>query len=178
MKQKPDFTLAEIEEVAAEQRRDDGPGTARWNPDGSAVATFNAAFIDEFRRNGGKIDSEIGFFDFLLITARGARSGVPRTVPLAYYTIEGRLVILASMGGSQRNPPWYHNVVANPDVTVEIGSDSYPATAVVLEGADRERVFGAVCEDQAAHRGGKSSLRDYQSRTSRLIPVIELRRDE
>jgi deazaflavin-dependent oxidoreductase (nitroreductase family) len=170
MKEKPEFTLAEIDELAVEQRRDDGPGTARWNPDGSAVKTFNAAFIDEFRSNGGKIDGEIGFFDFLLVTARGAKSGVPRTVPLAYYTIEGRLVILASMGGSARNPPWYYNVVANPDVTVEIGSDSYSATAIVLEGADREEVFDAICEQQAVYR-------EYQSHTPRLIPVIELKRE-
>jgi deazaflavin-dependent oxidoreductase (nitroreductase family) len=171
MKAKPDFTWDELTEMAEEQRRDDGPGTARWNPDGSAVQQFNAAFIDEFRRNGGTIDGEIGFFDFALVTVTGAKTGKPRTIPLAYYRVGDRLVVLASMGGSDRNPPWYYNVVAHPEVTVEIGTEVFAATAVVTEGADREAVFDAICQQQSVYR-------EYQSHTKRLIPVIELRRHD
>jgi deazaflavin-dependent oxidoreductase (nitroreductase family) len=171
MKGKPDFTWAELNEMADEQRSDDGPGSARWNAEGSFVKDYNAAFIEEFRTNGGKIEGEIGFFDFTLITARGAKTGKPRTVPVAYYRVADRLVILASMGGSHRHPPWYHNILANPEITVEIGTDVFTATVVVTEGSDRQAVFDAICEEQPVYR-------DYQSRTQRLIPVIELKRRE
>ncbi len=169
METKPNFTMQEIEELAVEQRRDDGPGTPGWNPDGSAVQTFNAAFIEEFRRNGGRIDGEIGIFDFALINCTGAKSGQPRTIPVAYYLVDERLVIIASMGGSDRNPPWYYNVAANPEVTVEIGTETFRATAVIHEGAERERLFDGICAQQAIYR-------EYQSKTERPIPIIELKR--
>lgn len=169
MKQQPSFTMQELEEMAVEGRREDGPGAPGWNPEGSAFQTFNRAFIEEFRQNGGKIEGEIGFFDFALITAIGARSGEPRTVPVAYYTVDERLVIIASMGGSDRNPPWFYNVAANPDVTVEIGTETFRATAIIHQGAEREKLFDGICAQQAIYR-------EYQSHTSRLIPIIELKR--
>ena len=169
METRPNFTMQELEEMAVEARRDDGPGTPGWNPEGSAFQTFNAAFIDEFRRNEGKIDAEIGFFDFALINCVGAKSGKPRTIPVAYYLVDERLLIIASMGGSDRNPPWYYNVAANPDVTVEIGAESFPATAIIHEGAEREKLFDGICAQQAIYR-------EYQSQTERPIPIIELKR--
>jgi deazaflavin-dependent oxidoreductase (nitroreductase family) len=171
MKIKPNFTMDELNEMAIEGRRDDGPGTPGWNPDGSAFQTFNQAFIEEFRRNGGTIEGEIGIFDFALITAIGAKSGKPRTIPVAYYTVDDRVVIIASMGGSDRNPPWYYNVAANPEITVEIGTETFTATAAIHEGAEREKLFDGICAQQAIYR-------EYQAQTERPIPIIELKRHD
>jgi deazaflavin-dependent oxidoreductase (nitroreductase family) len=113
------------------------------------------------------VPGELGEVDILLLTARGAKSGEPRTVPVGFHRIDGRLIILASMGGADKNPPWYYNVVANPGVTVELGTDTFSATATVTEGEDREHLFATVCERMAV-------FAEYQERTARLIPVIEL----
>lgn len=148
-----------------ELRSSEGPG--------GDTRAFNEALIEQFRRSGGRIGGELGGpeYAFLLLTATGAKSGKPRTVPLGYVKVEGRLYILASKGGAPTDPLWYGNVAANPDVVVEIGDEKYRATAVVLEGEERERVFAAIT--RKAPRFG-----EYQERSPRLIPVIELRRED
>jgi len=87
--------------------------------------------------------------------------------PLVYLTIDERLLIIASMGGAPSSPAWFHNLVANPEVTVELGGETFRARAVVTEGSDRDDLFAKVCAKI-------STFTEYQSRTDRVIPVVEL----
>ncbi len=103
----------------------------------------------------------------LLLTNTGARSGKTRVNPLAYTRDGDRYVVLASKGGGPSNPDWYHNVIANPEVTVEVGQQRFKARARVAEGDERERLFNA----QAAEM---PNFAEYQQKTSRQIPVIIL----
>jgi deazaflavin-dependent oxidoreductase (nitroreductase family) len=167
MGDKPDLNWNQLDVLTEEVRSGAGPGTPEWDAARSHTRRFNETFIEEFRRTGGKVPGELGQVDILLLTARGAKSGEPRTVPVGFHRIDGRLIILASMGGADKNPPWYYNVVANPEVTVELGSDKFRATAMVTEGDDRDKLFATVCERMAV-------FAEYQERTTRLIPVIEL----
>jgi deazaflavin-dependent oxidoreductase (nitroreductase family) len=136
----------------------------------SQINDFNQALIAEFRANGGRILSG-PFADrsLVLLTTSGARSGQPRTNPLAYTTDGDRLIVIASKAGAPTNPDWYHNLVANPLVTVERGTEQYQARAVVAEGAERERLFAQM----AAQMPG---FADYQQKTTRQIPVVVLER--
>jgi deazaflavin-dependent oxidoreductase (nitroreductase family) len=169
MGDKPDLNWNQLDVLTEEVRSGAGPGTPGWDAAKSHTRRFNETFIEEFRRTGGKVPGELGEVDILLLTTRGAKSGEPRTVPVGFHRIDGRLIILASMGGADKNPPWYYNVVANPEVTVELGTDTFTATATVTEGDDREHLFATVCERMAV-------FAEYQERTTRLIPVIELQR--
>ncbi|HEY1507706.1 MAG TPA: nitroreductase family deazaflavin-dependent oxidoreductase [Solirubrobacteraceae bacterium] len=169
MSDRPDLNWNQLDVLTEEVRSGSGPGTPAWDAAQSHTRRFNATFIEEFRRTGGKVPGELGEVDILLLTALGAKSGEPRTVPVGFHKIDGRMIILASMGGAEKNPPWYYNVVANPEVTVELGTDTFTATATVTEGDDRERLFATVCERMAV-------FAEYQERTPRLIPVIELQR--
>lgn len=139
--------------------------------DGPAANTraFNEALIAEFRRTGGVISGELGGpqFRFLLITATGAKTGRERTVPVGYVKVHGRLLVLASKGGGETDPLWFRNVVAHPDVVVELGAETFRARAVALEGEERDDIFAAIVAK--APRFG-----EYQERTSRPIPVVEL----
>src|SRR5215469_16536992 len=133
-------------------------------------ATFNRNLIDHFRANAGEIKE--GIFKgapILLLTTKGAKSGTTYTTPLVYTRDGERLVIIASKGGAPTNPAWYHNLVANPDVTIEVGSDRFEANAVVTKGDERDRLFNA----QAALM---PNFAQYQKNTTRLIPVVVLER--
>jgi deazaflavin-dependent oxidoreductase (nitroreductase family) len=105
----------------------------------------------------------------LLLTTTGAKSGQPRTNPLVYTTDGDHMIIMASKGGAPTNPDWYHNVVANPVVTVEVGDEQFQARAAVAEGPERERLFSQM----AAQMPG---FADYQQKTTRQIPVVVLER--
>jgi deazaflavin-dependent oxidoreductase (nitroreductase family) len=130
---------------------------------------FNQAIIAEFRANGGRVGGRFAGRPLLLLTTVGARSGRERVIPLAYSADGERLVVMASKGGAPSNPDWYHNLVANPDVTVERGGERFRARATVTEGAERERLFAQM----AAQMPGFAA---YQEQTSRRIPVIVLDR--
>ncbi len=130
---------------------------------------MNRKVIAEFRANGGKVGGQFEGAPMLLLTTTGAKSGQPRIAPLVYSTDGDRPVIIASKGGAPTNPDWFHNLVANPDVTVEVGTETFAAKAVVPEGAERDRLFDA----QAAIMPG---FRDYQNNTDRVIPVVVLER--
>jgi deazaflavin-dependent oxidoreductase (nitroreductase family) len=139
------------------------------NERGNAI---NTDVIEQFRTNDGKIES--GMFKgarLLLLTTTGARSGQTRVNPLAFTRDGENYVVIASKGGAPSHPDWYHNVVANPAVTVEVstreGARRFAARARVAEGAERERLFAA----QAAIMPG---FAEYQRKTSREIPVIVL----
>ena len=128
----------------------------------------NADVIEQFRSNNGVISS--GMFKgarLLLLTTRGAKSGDTRVHPLAFTRDGDNYVIIASKGGSPTHPAWYHNLVANPEVTVEVGTDKFAARARVTEGEERERLYAA----QAAIMPG---FAEYQRKTSRQIPVVVL----
>lgn len=150
-----------LEGLAGEIRSPAGPGEITKN--------FNEALIAEFRNNGGRIEGELSGSPFILITTRGAKSGKERTTPLVYFEIEGRLLIIASRGGAPVHPAWYSNLVANPEVTVELGAETFKARAVVIEGENRDRLFAEVASQI-------DTFADYQQRTDRVIPVVELRR--
>jgi deazaflavin-dependent oxidoreductase (nitroreductase family) len=120
----------------------------------------NIKVIEEFRRTGGNGRT-------LLLTTTGARSGRERTVPLAYLSDGDRLLIFGSRAGSDKQPDWYWNLLKNPIVTVELGTDTYQATATPLEGEERDRLF-------AKQKEAMPVFADYESRTKRVIPVISL----
>lgn len=129
--------------------------------------SFNEQVIDEFRANGGKVGGPFEGAPMLLLTTTGAKSGRQITQPLVYSRDGDNVVIIASNGGAPTNPNWYHNIVANPKVTVEIGEQSFDSTATVTEGAKRDRLF-------AAHADLMPGFWDYQKQTDRVIPAVVL----
>lgn len=127
---------------------------------------YNHMVIERFRANGGKVDSHA---HLLLLTTTGAKSSQPYTTPIAYSTDGERLVIIASKGGAPTNPDWYHNLLAHPDVTVELGTERFQARATIAEGQERERLY-------AQHAALMPGFAEYQQKTTRQIPVIVLER--
>ncbi len=131
---------------------------------------MNNKVVAEFRANNGKVG---GFFedkDVLLLTTIGAKSGEERLSPLVYTRDGDRYVIAASMGGAPKNPAWYHNLVANPKVTVEVGTEKFEATATVIaDRAERDRLYAGM----VAHAEG---FADYEKKTDRVIPIVVLER--
>ena len=130
---------------------------------------FNAAVIDEFRNNGGKVTGMFAGAPLVLITTTGAKSGRRRTTPIVYTTDGDRLVIIASKGGAPTSPDWCHNLVAHPDVTVELPLETFEARARVAEEPERERLYRA----QAALMPNFDA---YEKATTRKIPVVVLER--
>jgi deazaflavin-dependent oxidoreductase (nitroreductase family) len=130
---------------------------------------FNRKLIEEFRENGGKVSGMFAGAPLLLLTTTGARSGQPRVAPLAYTTDNDRLVVIASKGGAPTHPDWFYNVRANPDVTVELGAEAFPARATILQGAERQRLFNQMAAQMP-------NFAEYQRNTTRQIPVIVLER--
>jgi deazaflavin-dependent oxidoreductase (nitroreductase family) len=133
------------------------------------MQNFNAKIIDEFRANGGKVGGQFEGAPMLLLTTTGAKSGKRFTTPLVHTNDGDRIVILASKAGAPTHPDWYYNLVKNPAVTVELGTETFEATATVVEGQDRERLYDA----QATLMPG---FREYQEKTDRVIPVVVLER--
>jgi deazaflavin-dependent oxidoreductase (nitroreductase family) len=130
---------------------------------------FNPGFIEEFRARGGKVGGIFEGLPVLLLTTTGAKTGQQRIAPVLYGVDNGSPVIVASKGGSPTHPDWFHNLVANPNVVVEIGSESFPARARVAEGAERQRLFDGL-------KGVIPMLEETQAKTSRQLPVVVLER--
>ena len=130
---------------------------------------FNRQLIEEFRANGGKVTGMFAGAPLLLLTTTGARTGQPRVAPLAYTKDGGHFVIIASKGGAPTHPDWFHNLRASPEVTVEVGAETFPARASIAEGAERQRLF-----DQMAAQ--MPNFAEYQRNTTRQLPVIVLER--
>ena len=128
----------------------------------------NEQVIDEFRAYAGVVTVTPPNGPILLLHTRGAKTGRKLVTPLIYRRDGSTYVIAASMGGWKTNPAWYYNLVANPDASIEVGTQTRDVTAVVSEGAERERLFAAHCETypQFAY---------YQGKTKRQIPVIVLK---
>ena len=131
------------------------------------MSDFNQQIIGEFRANAGKVGGGFDGAPMVLLTTTGAKSAKRYTTPLVYLPEGDRVFIFASFAGAPTNPAWYHNILANPRVTIEVGAASYEADATVLTGDERDRVFAA----QVTVMPG---FADYQSKTSRVIPVVEL----
>ena len=138
-------------------------------PDTATINAFNQSIVDEFRSNGGKVTGQFANSDLLLLTTTGAKSGQTRVSPLAYFRIDGKLVIIGSFAGAPSNPAWVHNLRANPAAHVELGTEAFDVTARELPAAEREELFDQIT---AAAPG----FAEYQSKTSRVIPLFELQR--
>ena len=135
----------------------------------SELQTFNDQVIAEFRANKGVVGGQMAGMPLLLLGTTGAKTGNPRTNPLAYYTEDGRLFIIASFAGAEASPPWYHNLVANPEVTVEIADEKYQATASTVGEPARTELYGKIA-------AAMPIFAEYQSKTERVIPLVELTR--
>jgi deazaflavin-dependent oxidoreductase (nitroreductase family) len=132
---------------------------------------YNRRLIEDFRAHGGKVSGEFEHTPMLLLTTTGARSGQRHTTPMGYMPDGDRLIVFAANGGSPTNPDWYHNLVAHPHVTVEVGTEAFEAIAVVTEDAERERLW---ISGVALY----PFLAKHQAKTPRQIPVILLSRQE
>lgn len=129
---------------------------------------FTEQLIKEFRAGAGQVGGPFEDSRLLLLTTTGARSGKSHTTILGYYPdTGGRLLVVGSAGGSPKHPDWYHNVLANPEVTVETGLFTYTADAVVLRDAERDETFARLVE-------ADPGWGEYQSKTTRTIPVVAL----
>ncbi|MDT5349720.1 MAG: hypothetical protein QOH91_3007 [Mycobacterium sp.] len=128
---------------------------------------FNKDLIAEFRANEGKVGGQFEGANLLLLTTTGARSGQRRVSPLAYFRIDGKLIIIGSFAGADVNPAWVHNLRANPDAHIEVRTDSFDVTARELPSQERDELFEKVA---AAAPG----FAEYQAKTSRVIPLFEL----
>ena len=133
----------------------------------SEVNDWNAQIIAEFRANGGKVGGQFEGAPVLLLHTTGKRSGVERVNPMMYLDLDGHRYVFASKAGADTHPDWYHNLVADPTVTVEAGTESYTATATSVTGDDRDRIYA----EQARRYPG---FAEYAQKTSRVIPVVEL----
>src|SRR5579864_7426647 len=102
---------------------------------------WNDKIIDEFRANEGRVGGPFEGATLLLLHHRGAKSGIERVNPLAYQEIDNGFAIFASKGGAPTHPDWYHNVVANPDVQIEVGTETIPVRAREAKGEERERIW-------------------------------------
>lgn len=140
-------------------------------PDAETVNAFNKSIIDEFRANDGKFGGQFAGADLLLLHTTGAKSGQPRVSPLAYFRIDGKLIIIGSFAGAPVSPAWVHNLRADPRARVELGADTFGVTARELPAGERAALFDKVT---AAAPG----FAEYQAKTSRVIPLFELHRTQ
>jgi len=133
------------------------------------VSDWNAKIIEEFRANEGRVGGRFEGGTLLLLHTVGRRSGVERVNPLAYFPDGDRYVIIASKGGAPTNPDWYHNLLATPHVTVEVGTETFEVDAVEITGEDRELLWKRIVERMPG-------FGEYEKNTDRIIPLIALTR--
>jgi deazaflavin-dependent oxidoreductase (nitroreductase family) len=133
----------------------------------TSPADFNAKIIDEFRANKGRVGGMFEGMPLLLLHHTGAKSGKSRINPLAYQSDNGRYVVFASKAGAPTNPDWYHNLKANPNVTIEVGTDTIDVLASEATGKERDRIFRTQAEQVP-------QFAEYEKRAGRVIPVMVL----
>ncbi|MEU5675229.1 nitroreductase family deazaflavin-dependent oxidoreductase [Micromonospora sp. NPDC047762] len=131
------------------------------------MSDWNDKIIAEFRANGGQVGGQFAGAPLLLLHTVGAKSGQPRLSPMMYQTVDGGYAVFASKGGAPSNPDWYYNLLANPKVQAEIGTDKIELVARVAAGDERERIWSA---QKTAYPG----FADYERKTTRQIPVVVL----
>lgn len=140
-------------------------------PDAATQRAFNQTVIDEFRANHGKVGGPFAGQDLLLLTTRGARSGLSRLVPLSYLTVDGAMMLVGSLAGADVDPAWAHNLRVHPRAHIDLGTQSYEVLARELPRAERDAAFPKVVEMEPIYAA-------YQAKTARAIPLFELRRAE
>ncbi|MBV8217090.1 MAG: nitroreductase family deazaflavin-dependent oxidoreductase [Solirubrobacterales bacterium] len=128
---------------------------------------FNARIIEEFRANEGRVGGPFEGGTLLLLHHVGARTGTPRINPLMYSRDGDRYVIFASKAGAPTNPDWYHNLKANPEASIEVGTDTIEVVASEATGDERDRLYNAQAEL-------RPQFAEYQANTDRVIPVVLL----
>ena len=130
---------------------------------------YNQRLIEEFRADRSNNGEAFKGRPLLLLTTTGARSGKRRTTPMMYVPDGERLLVIASNAGAPSHPAWYYNLVAHPQVIVEVGRETFDATAIVTEGAERQRLWARIVEQ-------RPFFADHQAKVTRQIPVIALER--
>ncbi len=135
----------------------------------SEMNDWNTKIIEEFRSHGGKVGGQFEGAPILILTTTGAKTNQKRVNPMMYLAEGDRLYVFASKAGAPTNPDWYHNLIAHPQVTVELGSDTFEATATAVTGPERDRIY----TEQASRYPG---FAEYQANTDRIIPVVALDR--
>jgi deazaflavin-dependent oxidoreductase (nitroreductase family) len=133
------------------------------------VSDWNTTIIEEFRANEGRVGGRFEGRTLLLLHTVGRKSGVERVNPLAYYPDGDRYVIIASKGGAPTNPDWYYNLLANPRVTVEVGTETFEVEAVELSGEERDLLWKKIVD-------AMPGFGDYEKKTDRIIPLFALTR--
>jgi deazaflavin-dependent oxidoreductase (nitroreductase family) len=128
---------------------------------------YNARLIEEYRANGGKLSGRLADSQIILLTTTGAKSGQERVTPMGYRLDGDRIVVIAANAGADKVPDWYHNIVAHPDVTVELGAERFAARAIIADTAERERL---IAENVVPYFPAQ------QEKTSREIPFVFLDR--
>jgi deazaflavin-dependent oxidoreductase (nitroreductase family) len=142
--------------------------TEKLQNDAEARRTFNDNVVQEFRANGGMVGGPFAG-DIVLLTMTGAKSGHRRLSPLAYFTIDGKMLIVGSFGGAPKDPAWVQNLRAKPEAHVEVGTESYDVIARELARDERDALFDKLVELAPV-------FGDYQAKTSRVIPLFELQK--
>ncbi len=130
---------------------------------------YNRKLIEDFRASRGVSDDPFAGRPLLLLTTIGAKSGQRRTTPMMYVPDGDRLLVIASNAGALAHPDWYRNLLAHPEVTVEVGADTFDASAVVLEGTERQQLWDRIVASYPF-------FTEHQAKITRQIPVIALER--
>jgi deazaflavin-dependent oxidoreductase (nitroreductase family) len=130
------------------------------------MSDWNRGVIEEFRANEGRVRA-FARQPLLLLTHTGAKTGTRRTNPLAYFRDGDRYVVVASKGGAPTNPDWYHNLLANPKATIEVGDEELDVTAKPAPADDRKRLWAMIVEKNPA-------FKEYENKTQRTIPLMIL----
>lgn len=130
---------------------------------------WHAKVIKEFRENDGVVGGPFEGMNLMILHTTGAKTGKERLNPVATIEEDGGYVIIASKGGAPNHPDWYHNLVANPEVTVEVGTETLEAYAEVVDEPERTQLYSKMAERYPG-------FREYEEKTDRVIPVIKLKR--
>lgn len=138
-------------------------------PDAKTMQAFNKTVIDEFRANNGKVGGPFAGQDLLVLTTTGAKTGQPRAVPLSYLLIDGKMILVGSLAGADRDPAWVHNLRATSRAHIDLGTESYDVVARELPRSERDATYPIVTSMEPIYAG-------YQEKTTRAIPLFEVQR--
>lgn len=133
------------------------------------MSDWNKQIIEEFHANSGKVGGRFANSTILLLHTQGAKTGLARINPVVTLQDKGRYFIIASKGGADSNPDWYYNLIANPEVKIEVSTEQFQALASIAAEPERSELYEKMA---AIHHG----FAEYQQKTKRLIPVIILNR--
>jgi deazaflavin-dependent oxidoreductase (nitroreductase family) len=135
--------------------------------DPNALDEFNRGIVEEFRANGGKVGGPFEGGTLLLLHTTGAKSGKPRLSPLAYLTVDDKMLIVGSYAGAPKDPAWVHNLRATPKARIEVGTESYDVNVRELPDDERDATYPRITEVAPV-------FAEYQANTTRSIPLFEL----